>query len=80
MSIPKSLAVLVGMESYMGTKRKVKDAEARLVREKDKIVHPAKLRAQEEQRKDKSQSAEKEREYLERSDRRRRESMQVPGR
>lgn len=64
-SISKSYAVLVGMEGYARTKRKVKDMEASLEHEKDKILHPEKAKQQDEQLKDKSQSAEKERKYLE---------------
>jgi hypothetical protein len=64
-SISKSYAVLVGMEGYTRTKRKVKEVEQRLEHDKDKILHPEKVKQQEEQLKDKSQSAEKERQYLE---------------
>jgi hypothetical protein len=64
-SISKSYAVLVGMESYTRTKRKVKDVESMLEHEKDKVLHPDKVRLQHEQQKDKSQSAEKERQHLE---------------
>lgn len=53
------------MESYTRTKRKVKDVESSLEHEKDKILHPDKVKQQDEQQKDRSQSAEKERQYLE---------------
>lgn len=64
-SISKSYAVLVGMEGYTRTKRKIKDVESSLEHGKEKILHPDKVRQQDEQQKDKSQSAEKERRYLE---------------
>jgi hypothetical protein len=64
-SISKSYAVLVGMEGYTRTKRKVKNIEQRLEHDKDKILHPEKVKQQDEQLKDKSESAEKERQYLE---------------
>ena len=64
-SISKSYAVLMGMESYTRTKRKVKNIESKLGHEKDKLVHPERVRQQDEQQKDKSQSAEKERKWLE---------------
>jgi hypothetical protein len=64
-SISKSYAVLVGIEGYTRTKRKVKDVEKSLEHNKDKILYPEKIKQQDEQLKDKSQSAEKERKYLE---------------
>jgi len=54
------------MEGYTRTKRKMKDIEQRLEHDKDKILHPEKVKQQDEQLKDKSQSAEKERQHLER--------------
>lgn len=65
-SISKSYAVLVGIESYTRTKRKIKDIESSLKHDKDKILHPEKVKQQNELQEDKSQSAEKERRYLER--------------
>ena len=64
-SITKSYAVLWGMESYTRTKRKMKGIESSLEHDKDKILHPEKVRQQNELQQDKSQSAEKERRYLE---------------
>ena len=64
-SISKSLVVLIGMESYTRTKRKVKDIETSLKHQKDKIINPEKVRERYEHEKDKSQSAETERKYLE---------------
>lgn len=65
-SISRSYAVLVGLESYVRTRRRVKTAEKMVVREKDKFLHPEKLKEEEEATRDKSQSAEKERLWLER--------------
>lgn len=64
-SIPKSYALLAGMEGYARTKRKVKEMKSRLKHEKDKLLQPETVRQQEEQQRDKSESAEKERQYLE---------------
>lgn len=65
-SISKSYAVLMGMESYTRTKRKMKSIESGLEHDKDKILHPENVRQQNELQQDKSQSAEKERRHLER--------------
>lgn len=64
-SISKSFMVLIGTESYTRTKRKMKDIETRLKHQKDKIINPGKARERYEHEKDKSQSAETERKYLE---------------
>lgn len=64
-SISKSFVVLIGTESYTRTKRQVKDIETSLKHQKDKIVNPGKVRERYEHEKDKSQSAETERKYLE---------------
>ena len=64
-SISRSYAVLVGMESYMRTKKKVEKAQKAVGHEKDKLLNPDKVKAEKEAARDKSQSAEKERQYLE---------------
>lgn len=64
-SISKSYAVLVGLETYMKMRRKGKDLLKTAKHKKDKIVHPEVAHAREEDEKDKSQSAEKERQFLE---------------
>lgn len=56
--------MLVGLESYVRTRRRVKTAEKLVIREKDKVLHPEKIREEEEASRDKSQSAEKERLWL----------------
>jgi len=63
-SISRSYAVLVGIESYTHTRKRVKTAEEIVVHEKDKLLHPEKARRDKEAKQDKSRSAEKERLYL----------------
>lgn len=64
-SISQSYAVLVGLEGYTKTRKKLKRAESSVAHGKDKLLHPDKVKEEEEAAKDKSQSAEKERQYLE---------------
>ncbi|RDA93246.1 hypothetical protein CP533_6483 [Ophiocordyceps camponoti-saundersi (nom. inval.)] len=63
-SISKSYAVLVGLETYVKTRRKGKNLVGKLIREKDKMVAPDEFRKRQEAEKDKSESAEKERLFL----------------
>jgi hypothetical protein len=63
-SISRSYAVLVGLESYMKTTSKIKSAGKEAKHQKDKLLHPDKVRQEEEAKEDKSQSAEKERQHL----------------
>jgi hypothetical protein len=63
-SISRSYAVLAGLESYTKTTGKMKSLEKVVKYGKDKLLHPDKVRQEEEARKDKSQSAEKERQHL----------------
>ena len=63
-SISRSYAMLVGLETYTKATRKVKIAEKAAKYQKDKLFHPEKVRQEEEARKDKSESAEKERQHL----------------
>ncbi|KAJ6442658.1 IQ calmodulin-binding motif protein [Purpureocillium lavendulum] len=65
-SISKSYTVLVGLETYVKTRRKGKDFVDKLVRRRDKMVAPDEFRRKQEEGKDKSESAEKERRVLER--------------
>ncbi|KAK5075452.1 hypothetical protein LTR64_001659 [Lithohypha guttulata] len=64
-SISRSYAILVGMEGYVKTRKRIKKAEKAVGYQFDKAVRPEKLKAEEEAEQDKSQSARKEREYLE---------------
>lgn len=63
-SISRSYAVLVGLESYMKTTGKIKRAGKEAKHRKDKLLHPDKVCREEEAQKDKSQSAEKERQHV----------------
>jgi hypothetical protein len=63
-SISRSYAVLAGLESYTKATGKIKSAERAAKHRKDKLLHPDRVRQEEEARKDKSESAEKERQHL----------------
>lgn len=63
-SISKSYAVLVGLEMYIKTRQRGKRLLQRAARKRDKVVHPEEARRKEEDARDKSQSAEKERLFL----------------
>ncbi|KIW19592.1 hypothetical protein PV08_00165 [Exophiala spinifera] len=63
-SISRSYAILIGLESYTKTRKKIKLAERKVVHEKDKLINPAKVKAEEEAQQDKSMSAEMERLHL----------------
>jgi hypothetical protein len=65
-TISKSYTVLVGLEAYVKTRRKGKDLMGKLVHRRDKLIAPEEVRRREEEAKDKSESAEKERQFLER--------------
>lgn len=60
-SISRAYAVLVGLEGYLGAKRNLKQGEQKI---KD-VINPEAARQREEAAKDKSKSAQKEREILE---------------
>jgi len=60
-SISRAYAVLVGLEGYLGAKRNLKQGEQKI---KD-MINPEQARQREEAQKDKSKSAQKEREILE---------------
>ncbi|RYP32488.1 hypothetical protein DL767_005177 [Monosporascus sp. MG133] len=64
-SISKSYAVLVGLEAYMKTKKKGKELVERLSHRKLKVLHPEEAAEREEALKDKSESAARERDVLE---------------
>lgn len=63
-SISRSYMVLVGLEAYVKTRRRVKRLGKKLSRGKEKVVHPEEAKAREEAAKDKSKSAAREREVL----------------
>ncbi|OLN81708.1 IQ domain-containing protein IQM6 [Colletotrichum chlorophyti] len=64
-SISKSYAVLVGLEVYVKSRRKGKQTLEKITHKKDKIVAPEEFRRREEEAIDKSESAAREREVLE---------------
>jgi hypothetical protein len=64
-SISKSYAVLVGLEMYVKTRQKGKQILQRTAHQKDKVIHPEQAQKREEDARDKSQSAETERRFLE---------------
>lgn len=64
-SISKSYAVLVGLEAYVKTKKKGKEAMQTLTHQKQKLLDPEEARKKEEAELDTSQSAAKERKVLE---------------
>jgi hypothetical protein len=64
-SISKSYTILVGLETYVKTRRKGKEFVGKLIHGKDKLVAPEEVKKREEEKKDKSKSAEKERKVLE---------------
>lgn len=65
-SISKSYAVLLGLEGYIKTKKKVEAWEREMGREVEKMIHPEEARERERREMDMSVSARKEREHLER--------------
>ncbi|KAL1882220.1 hypothetical protein Daus18300_000706 [Diaporthe australafricana] len=72
-SISKSYAVLVGLEMYLKTRKKGKKLLQRTAHEKDKVVHPEVVQKREEEARDKSKSAETERQFLEKQARKQQE-------
>lgn len=63
-SISRSYAVLVGLEAYVKTRRKVKHGVGHVKDTETRIVHPEEHKRIIEEQKDKSESAEKERQIL----------------
>jgi hypothetical protein len=63
-SISRSYAVLVGLEAYVKTRRKLKHGVEHVKEAETKVVHPEEHKRKVEEQKDKSKSAEKERQIL----------------
>lgn len=72
-SISKSYAILVGLETYVKTKNKGKRMLERVSNRKDRILSPEEVRQKEQAKLDTSQSAAREREVIAREEERRRE-------
>ncbi|OAF58271.1 hypothetical protein VC83_06420 [Pseudogymnoascus destructans] len=64
-SISRSYAVLVGLEAYVKTRRRGKRVVGKLLHGRGKILSPDEVRKREEEERDKSESAERERRVLE---------------
>jgi len=64
-SISRSYAVLVGLEAYVKTRRRGKKIVQKLVHHRDKILSPEEVAEREEAERDKSESAARERKFLE---------------
>lgn len=63
-SISRSYAVLVGLEAYVKTRKKFKHGIEHMSNAETKIMHPEEYKQKLEQEKDKSKSAERERQLL----------------
>jgi hypothetical protein len=63
-SISRAYAVLLGLEAYTRTKQKIEHGLHHATEEKDHVLHPEKAKMREEAAKDKSKSAEIERQIL----------------
>lgn len=72
-SISRSYAILVGLEAYVKTRRRGKKFVKKLIHHRDKILDPEEAAKREELERDKSESAAKERLFLEKKDREREE-------
>lgn len=64
-SISRSYAVLVGLEAYVKTRKRGKKIINNILHKKDKVLSPEKFAKREEEARDKSESAERERRFLE---------------
>ena len=64
-SISRSYAVLVGLEAYVKSRRRAKKVVQKLIHHRDKILSPEDLARRKEEERDKSESAERERRFLE---------------
>jgi hypothetical protein len=63
-SISRSYAVLLGLEVYLRTRKKIKHGLHHAVEEKDKVLHPEEVKKKEEEEMDKSKSAATERRII----------------
>jgi hypothetical protein len=64
-SISRSYAVLVGLEAYVKTRQKGKKLVQKLIHHRDNILSPEEVAKREAEERDKSKSAERERQFLE---------------
>lgn len=73
-SISKSYTILVGLEMYIKTRRRSKRFFEKMLHHKDKIFDPEEVRQREEDAKDNSQSAKREREVIQQEEEKREEN------
>lgn len=78
-SISKSYAVLVGLEAYVKTQKKSKKTWQKLTHQREKLLYPEEARRKEEAAQDKSESAIKERQFLEKQEEEQRDENRVGG-
>lgn len=64
-SISRSYAILVGLEAYVKARRRGKKIVKQLTHGRDRLLSPEELAKREEEERDKSESAERERRFLE---------------
>ncbi|KAI9719990.1 MAG: hypothetical protein M1812_003115 [Candelaria pacifica] len=64
-SISKSYTILIGLEGYSKTRKKIKRVKGEMKGKKDKTLHPEEVARIEEEKRDKTESAQKERQTLE---------------
>lgn len=64
-SISRSYAVLVGLEAYVKTRRRGKKLIQKIIHGRDKLLDPDEVAKREEEERDKSESAQRERKFLE---------------
>lgn len=76
-TVSKSYSVLVGMETYMKARTKGKEAVGKIRHHKDRVLKPDRYRKREEEAKDTSRSAAREREVVELEERTMKENNSV---
>lgn len=64
-SISRSYAILVGLEAYVKSRKRGKRLVRKLVHGRDKLLSPGEVARREEEEMDKSESAARERRFLE---------------
>lgn len=64
-SISRSYAILVGLETYIAGRRRAKSLVHRIMHGSDKVISPKEVARREEQEREKSESVEREKRFLE---------------
>ncbi|KAJ4420504.1 hypothetical protein N0V85_000581 [Neurospora sp. IMI 360204] len=78
-TVSKSYSVLVGMETYVKARTKGKEAVGKMMHRKDRVLAPERYRKREEEARDTSSSAAREREVIEHEERTRRANSSMGG-